>query len=111
MNLPVQKFGSVLLISLPCDHLDAANADDFKSSVRRLFKDSAEIVLDLKSLRFLDSAGLAALLTLLRDAVQLDGDIRLCHVGPQVRALLELVRMHQLVQVFETAESGVRSFE
>lgn len=111
MELTGETFDDVSLIRIDCDHIDASNVEDFKASMRDVLTESRRLVLDFTDVRFLDSAALAALLWILRNVETHGGDVRLCRAAPQVRAVLELVRLDQLIEMFSTAEAAVRSFD
>ena len=63
---------------------------------------SGVVHLDLGGLGFLDSSGLAVLVSLLKRARRNDGDVVLYNVNERVQALLELTRLHE---IFETRVS------
>ena len=73
---------------------------------------SGEILLDLGDVRFLDSAGISALLTLRRELADHGGKLSLCEVPPRLQEMFELVGMYRLIPVVdptETAPEGVPS--
>jgi anti-sigma B factor antagonist len=67
-------------------------------------------VFDLSRLRFTDSSGLGALISCLRKVNANGGDLKLCAMSDQVRALFELVRMHKVFDIYATREEAVRAF-
>ena len=76
-----------------------------------LLIEDAKVVFDMSTLRFVDSSGLGALLSCLRQLNSVGGDMNLCGMSKQVRALFELVRMHRIFDIFNTPEEAVRSFQ
>ena len=70
----------------------------------------ANVVLDLTRLRFIDSSGLGAFLSCLRKLNQKQGDLKLCGVSKQVRAVLELVRMHRILDICGTRQEAARAY-
>jgi anti-sigma B factor antagonist len=56
------------------DHLDAGNVRDFKLAVEPMLKPNAKLVFDLSGLKFVDSSGLGALLSCLRQLNSQGGD-------------------------------------
>ncbi len=107
-RLEIVDGGAVLEID--CDHVDAANAKDFKTQVGEAIASSPRLVLDLARVNFIDSAGCGAVLSALRKVSAAGGDLKLCAVTKPVRALFELVRMHKVIDIFHTREEAVRSF-
>jgi anti-sigma B factor antagonist len=65
----------------------------------------------LSRLRFVDSSGWGAFISCLRKLNAKGGDLRLCSVSKQVRAVFELVRMHCVFDILPTEEDAVRAFD
>ena len=70
-----------------------------------------KIVLDLKNVSMIDSSGLGAFISCLRKLNAKSGDLKLCGMSKQVRAVFELVRMHRVFDILGTKEDAVRAFE
>jgi anti-sigma B factor antagonist len=68
-------------------------------------------VIDLSRLRFVDSSGLGAFISCLRKLNAKGGDLKLCGMSKQVRAVFELVRMHRIFDIFGTREEALRAFQ
>jgi anti-anti-sigma factor len=66
------------------------------------------LVLDLRAVRFMDSAGLAALLNVLRRTTAVDGELVLAELQPQVRRLLADTRVDQHFAIAETVQDAER---
>jgi anti-sigma B factor antagonist len=100
----------VLVIQVQEDNLDASNVRDFREGMQKLIQDQTRVVLDMSNLKFVDSSGLGALISCLRDTNGRKGDFRLCNMSRSVLALFELMRMHRVFSIHETAEGAVASF-
>ena len=70
----------------------------------------AKLVFDMNALRFVDSSGLGALLSCLRQVHSSGGDLKLCEMAKTVRALFELVRMHRIFEIYSSREEALRSY-
>jgi anti-sigma B factor antagonist len=75
-----------------------------------MLKPSARIILDLSQLKFVDSSGLGAMLSCLRQLNGVGGDLKLCGMTKSVRALFQLVRMHRVFEIFNDRDDAIRSF-
>jgi len=95
---------------VPVEELDASNAADFKRDVGPVLEANTKLVLDLSRLRFVDSSGLGAFISCLRKLNAKGGDLKLCGMSKQVRAVFELVRMHRIFEIYGTQEEAVRAF-
>ncbi|HTA40997.1 MAG TPA: STAS domain-containing protein [Bryobacteraceae bacterium] len=110
MEIPVDKLGDVNVAAIPVDELDASNAGEFKRDIAPVLQSGAKLVLDLSRLSFVDSSGLGAMLSCLRQLTARSGDLKLCGMSKQVRALFELVRMHRIFDIYGTREEAVGAF-
>jgi anti-sigma B factor antagonist len=111
MELTVEKIGSVSLAKIPGETLDAGSAKEFKAAAASMLTPGAKVIFDLSGLRFIDSSGLGALLSCLRQLNGVGGDLKLCGTSKPVRALFELVRMHRVFELCNTSEDAIRAFE
>jgi len=68
------------------------------------------IVLDCSQVRQLDSGGIQLLLRCLEEAMKRNGDVKLAAISPRVAAVLELVKIDQLFEVFDSTTNAVNSF-
>ena len=109
-NVKHEETPDVFIVSIPGTALDASNTKEFKAAIAPLLTTGARIILELGALRFVDSSGLGAMLSSLRQVNGLGGDLKLCGMTKPVRALIELVRMHRVFEIFNTREEALRSF-
>ena len=110
MDIPVERVGDVAVVAVPVDELDAGNTAEFKRDMAPVLQSNNKLVLDLSRLRFVDSSGLGAMLSCLRQLTAKGGDLKLCGMSNQVRALFELVRMHRIFDIYGTWEDAVNAF-
>jgi anti-sigma B factor antagonist len=110
MEIPVDMVDSIAVAAVPVDELDASNAGDFKRDIAPVLQGNSKVVLDLSRLRFVDSSGLGAMLSCLRQLSAKSGDLKLCGMSKQVRGLFELVRMHRIFDIYQTKEEAVHAF-
>lgn len=108
--IETKQEASVVVFVIPGETLDASNAKAFKSDVAGLMTEGAKLVFDMSRLRFVDSSGLGAILSCLRQLHAVGGDLKLCAMSKPVRALFELVRMHRVFEIFNNSEEAVRAF-
>lgn len=106
MAIDTKPIGGVLVYEVPFEHLDAGNSEEFKAAVQPLLSDHPRLVFDLARVAFVDSSGLGALLSALRQAKSQGGDLKLCGMTRQVRELFDLVRMHRVFEIFGSADEA-----
>ena len=112
MELITQTQGDgVLVVQFQEDNLDASNVRDFRESVQGVMKNQTKVVLDMSKIKFVDSSGLGALISCLRDTNSRKGDFRLSAMSRSVLALFELRRMHRVFSIHDSVEGAVSSFQ
>lgn len=111
MNITTEKAGPVTFVSLQADSLDASNTPEFKKSVSSVIEPNARVVLDLSQVQFVDSSGCGAILAVLRQLTPAGGDLKLCGVTKPVRTLFELVRMHKILEIYNSRDEAVKSYQ
>ena len=111
MELAVEKVGDVAVVEIPVDELDASNTGELKHDIAPVLEANTKLVIDLSRLRFVDSSGLGAILSCLRQLSSKGGDLKLSGMQKQVRAVFELVRMHRIFDIYGTREEAVRAFQ
>lgn len=111
MDIPAEEIGNVAVAVIPVDELDANNASEFKRDIAPLLQANTRLVIDLSRVRFVDSSGLGAMLSCLRQLTAKGGDLKLCGMSKQVRATFELVRMDRIFDIFSTREKAVQAFQ
>jgi anti-anti-sigma factor len=89
----------------PQERIDAFSAPALRERLDSLASEGlTQFVIDLSAVPFLDSAGLAALVSLLKRARAAGGDVKL--VWPREEAAKRIFRLTRFDQVFEMAESA-----
>lgn len=111
MEIPVERIGDVSVAVVPVEELDADNALAFTHAIAPTLEASSKVVFDLSRLRFLDSSGLGAFLGCQHNLQARDGALKLCGMSKSVRAIFELVRMHRVLEIFETRDEAIRAFQ
>jgi len=100
----------VLVLEFQDKSIDASNVRAFRNAAEAMMEDKTRVVLDMTSIAFVDSSGLGALIACLREASGRKGDFKLCAMSKTVRALFELMRMHNVFNIYESREEAVRAF-
>ncbi len=91
---------------------DAACSKDFKKAIGTLSEaNSTRIVMDMSAVDFIDSSGLGCLVGALRTINNLGGDIKICSLRPQIRAIFELTRLHRVFAIFNDRAAAEKSFQ
>src|SRR3989442_12487633 len=93
MVLRVEKIGDVTVVAL-LGELDASNVPQFKRHIAPVLEASSKVVFDVGQLQFIDSSGLGAILSCLRQVNAAGGGPEVSGPLPPLPAPSALVTMH-----------------
>ena len=111
MEITKETTDNITVFFLPGENLDAGNAKEFKRDILPAFDGQSKVIFDMSKLRFVDSSGLGAILSCLRQLNANGGDLKLCGMSKPVRALFELVRMHRIFDIYNTKEEAIAAYK
>jgi len=110
MKALLETEGRVTILTLLDQRLDTGNAGEFKRAMTVRLAGKTNVVFDLSGVKSIDSSGLGAILFCLRQLNINGGDLKLCGMMKPVRALFQLVRLHRVIDVYNTKEEAVHAF-
>jgi anti-sigma B factor antagonist len=89
-----------LRLAVHASRLDAASAREFKKTCEDLWKPGIErLTIDLRTVEFLDSSGVGALLSVYKKLPPDKPSVSLLHVQPAVQTVIELLRLHRIFTI------------
>ena len=108
MQLSVDDHETMRIVSVDSKRLDAANAVTFRDELLIQATDGkdTELVVDLGQVEFVDSSGLGALVSALKNIRQ-ERPIALCGLQKPVANLMKLTRMDRMFTIYDNAEAAV----
>jgi anti-sigma B factor antagonist len=101
--------GVVVLCVEGTDALDTACAAAFKHAAVAAIPDNGDVVVDLGCLDFVDSAGVGAFVGLYKAARAKGARLRFASARPGVSSVLELIRLHRILEVSEDVPAATRA--
>jgi anti-sigma B factor antagonist len=107
MKLPTEVFGDVVVVHTP-EELGgdtAVQLEKFLTSQER-----SNVIVDLDGSETIESGGLEALLAAQEALRALTGDLKIAASNPANRKILEITRLDQQLEVFDTVIDAVKSF-
>ncbi len=111
MIISVEEHGDIVTLALQEERLDAHNSNELKMQLLNLFEDGkVKIIIDLSSVRFIDSSGLGALVSGFKNASAKDGGLKLSGLQTQVKSMFELTRLHRVFEIFPGTNEAIASF-
>ncbi len=107
MQLPAEVFGDVTVIHAP----DEVGEDQSPAMLGFCAgQPQSQIVLDLDAVEMLDSAGLTMLLDTQDRLRTRGGDLKIATANSVNRKILEMTRLDQHLEVFDSVIDAVKSF-
>ena len=107
MNLPTEVFGEIVVAHTP-EELGEDQAEQLVEHLTNL--DKSKIIVDLDGTETIDSEGLAALLSVRDGLVANDGELKITTTNAVNRKILEITRLDEHLEVFDSVIDAVKSF-
>lgn len=106
-SIEVAKNGDISLVKMKGE-LDAYQSIDFKKRmIEEVISGSGKIILmDMTGLSYIDSAGLGALVSLLKRASENSKELRFFGMRSNIKKIFELTRLNMVFKIFDTYEEA-----
>jgi len=103
--------GDKVAVLIPIGFINAHTVETFDVALRALLdRGRFEVVINARSLAYVASAGLGALVGTIEEIRENGGDLRICELSDSVSAIFEMVGLPHLFKIFRTEEEAVSSF-
>src|SRR6266545_5024647 len=91
--------------------VDSDSAPELDDALTKLLQDNKnKIILNLKGVEYMSSAGLRVVVKAFQSAKKSGGDVRLTSVSDPVEVVLRTVGMMQMLRMYPTDEEAMASF-
>lgn len=111
MDISTREKGKVLIFDIKGD-LDAKSASNLKDRINEKITDGkSHILINLSDVPYMDSAGLGVLVSGLKNANRLSGDLRIWGLQEEVKSIFELTRLNKVFQIFDDEGAAVASYQ
>ena len=101
MKLNLEKIKDYSVLFIQEERIDAHNSGELKDSILHLIEQGeVNIIVQLESVRFIDSSGLGALLSGYKNAAAKSGKFALACCRPQVLSMFELTRLNRVFEIY-----------
>src|SRR5512136_363921 len=110
MEISTKDMKRVSLVTVS-GRVDSATAPDFEKVLQSFIQaNRCQIVVDLKAVDYMSSAGLRGLVSALKASKSGGGDLRLAQPSSRVREVLELAGLNAIFVVYDDIVGAVGSF-
>jgi anti-sigma B factor antagonist len=111
LELNASKRGAVVIVTL-AGSLDADTVPKLDRAVSKLIGDGeAKVICDLKSLKFISSAGLGTLSALRKKLKAGGGDLRLASPTKEVLDVFELLSFNRIFTISPSLDKALEGFQ
>ena len=92
--------------------LDAVTAPVLKADLKQLVQEGCvQLILDFSAVPFIDSSGLAALVSVLKMVRESDGALKLVGLTRQTRKVFELTLLDRIFEFDDSVEAAIASLK
>ena len=107
MNLPTEIFGEIVVAHTP-EELGEDHAEQLIEHLTNL--EQSKVIVDLDGTETIDSQGLTALMMVRDQLHEDDGDLKITTTNAVNRKILDITRLDEHVEVFDSVIDAVKSF-
>lgn len=107
-SLNTERTGNTLIAS-PAGRIDGDNAMDFKAALEEHIQPGDSVILDLKDLAYMSSAGLRVLAILASKSAKTPFGLCLCAAAENVDYVLRTSGFDKLITIHETMQDATAS--
>jgi anti-sigma B factor antagonist len=110
MDIDVTQSSGVAVLS-PRGDLDMATVHDVRRALSSVFdRGQSRLLIDLNAVAYIDSSGMGTLIAAMKQARAAGGDVRLCGLQDDVRAIFEMTRVVQAMSIHPTRQEALASW-
>ncbi len=109
VNIEVEDLKRVELVKVS-GRIDSSNAAEFDNVLKEVVGRKHNVVLEMSGVDYISSAGLRAMIALLRECKKHKGNVRLANPSERVVEVLALAGLDSLFDVYESEAAAVGSF-
>ncbi len=111
MEIKLREEGHVAVLSLK-GRLDLASGTSLKEEIKKIFdRDCTSIHLDLSNVDFINSSGLGALVSVMKEVRLRKGRLTLSNLANYVKEIFEITQLSHIFEIFETEQEAISSYQ
>ena len=111
MDIIVKDEGNVCVLNLK-GRLDLASGAALKEEVKKLFdQDKISIHFNLVEVEFINSSGLGALVSVMKEIRLRKGRLTLSDMASYVKEIFEITQLSHIFEIFETQDEALNSHQ
>lgn len=108
LQIRTTRQGGVTVLSLDGQLIHGAETRQLGVQINELVaRSETRLLLDLSGVGFIDSSGVAELVSGYSSVKRAGGDLKLCSPKPLIQQVFQVVKLTSRIEVCETIESGI----
>lgn len=112
MNMTETVLGEVLILKLEGELMGGDEAKPFQERIYESIREGkTNVVVEMSGVKWMNSSGLGILMAGLTTLRSSDGDLKLACLSERVRRPIEITKLNQVLQIYETIDEAINSFE
>jgi anti-sigma B factor antagonist len=104
-----ERNGNVTVVAVS-GRVDSITAGALDEALEKILRENNKMVLDLKEMAYLSSAGVRAIVRVLHGAQKSGGGVKLASVPEHVVQVLQTVGMMEVLQAYPSVDEAVATF-
>ncbi len=110
MEITIRESGNVTILQVS-GRLDLASGSNLKDQVKKLLaKNVTSIHLNLGSVEFINSSGLGALVSIMKEIRLFKGRLTLSNLATYVQEIFDITQLSHIFEIFVTEEEALSSY-
>jgi anti-sigma B factor antagonist len=110
MEISSRIDGDVTILGIS-GRLDLSSANELKAAAHEIVnKGDCRLILDMSQVEFINSSGLGALVSLLKDVRMNNGRLKLVNLAPFVKEIFEITQLNNIFDICGDEKRARRSF-
>jgi anti-sigma B factor antagonist len=111
MDIQMREQEGVAILSLS-GRLDLASGATLKEQIKRLAeKEGNQVHLNLAEVEFINSSGLGALVSIMKEIRLLKGRLTLSNLASYVQEIFEITQLSHIFEIYATEEEALATYQ
>ena len=110
MEINTRINGDIAIINLQ-GRLDLTSANDLKNASRQYYSaDNCKMILNMEKVDFINSSGLGALVSILKEVRNHKGALKISNLADYVREIFDITQLSSIFDICEDESHALNSF-
>lgn len=112
MRLKAKKIDDVVVVEIKGNLMGGPDSQKFRDLLRKFLDEGRnKIVVDLKNVKMINSAGLGTLISGLTTMRNSGGDLKIANLNEKVESLLTITRLIKVFETYNSIEEAIESYK